>query len=134
MSVIVAKRRPSDVQFLEDARKLEIYTFQRTIKMPKRYNHFKTMLEKFAMNCYNKCKLANNVFIRNEESIEKRKEYFEDALNNLYLLSCQLDVATELKLCENITEKQWARWLGLVCNLIEQIKKIEKSDCERLIK
>lgn len=134
MSVIVAKRRPSEVQFLEDARKLEIYTFQRTIKMPKRYNHFKTMLENFAINCYNKCKLANSVYIRDNESIEQRRKYFEDALNNMYLLNCQLDIASELKLCENITDKQWAHWLGLVYNLIEQIKKIEKSDCERLIK
>ena len=36
MSVLVSKRQHSEVQFLENARQLELYTFRKTIKMSKR--------------------------------------------------------------------------------------------------
>lgn len=65
MSVIVAKRRHSEVQFLENARALEIYTLQKTIKMPKRWNHFKMLIERCVINCYTQLlqmkKYTNNI-------------------------------------------------------------------------
>ena len=134
MSVIEPLRNLSEVQYLEDARKLEIYTFQRTIKMPKRYNHFKKVLENCAINCYNNCKLGNSIFLKDEESLKERKHKFEKALQNLYIMSSQIDIARELKLCERITNKQWAHWLGLILTEILQIKNIEISDLNRIKK
>lgn len=132
MSVIVSKRKTSEVQFLENARLLELYTLKKTMKMPKRWNHFKILFEKCVINCYNNCKLGNSIFLRDKESAEERKKYFEKALQNLYVLSSQIDIAKELKLCEKITEKQFAHWLGLIVTEIEQLKYIEKSDSERI--
>ena len=132
MSVVVSKRQESEVQFLENARKLEVYTFQRTIRMPNRYNHFKTILEKFAINCYNYCKLGNSIRLKDEESLEKRDIYFEKALRELYQYICQIDILTELKLTDRIKEETMARWLELIYDEIEQIKKIQQSDIKRI--
>lgn len=132
MSVLVSKRQHSEVQFLENARQLELYTFRKTIKMPKRWNHFKTILENCVIQCYNNCKLGNSIFLKDLQSAEQRKEYFEKALQNLYVLSCQIDIAKELNLCEKFTDKQFAHWIGLISNEIEQLKYIEKSDFERI--
>lgn len=132
MSVIVAKRRHSEVQFLENARALEIYTLQKTIKMPKRWNHFKMLIERCVINCYTNCKLGNSIFLKDNESAEERKKYFEKALQNLYVLTSQLDVAKELTLFNNISEKQYAHWLGLIATEINELKYIEKADNERV--
>lgn len=133
MSEVLARlRNESSVEFLETSRNLEIYTFQRLKKLPRRHNHFRQMLEDFAVKVYNNCKLANSVFLKDEESLEKRTNYFDKALSNLYLLSSQIDIAKELKLCSAITNYQWARWLGLIYKDIELIKKVQVSDKSRI--
>ena len=132
MSVVVSKRQESEVQFLENARKLEVYTFQRTIKMPKRYNHFKIMLERFAINIYNYCKIGNSIRLKDEESLVKRNRYFEKALIELYQYIGQIDILTELKLIDKLKEETMAHWLGLLYDEIEQIKKIQQSDIRRI--
>lgn len=131
-SVLARLRNESSAEFLETTRNLEIYTFQMTKKIPKRHNHFRQMLEDYSVRVYNNCKLANSVFLKDEESCNERKEYFNKALNNLYLLSSQIDVACELKLGDTVTSNQWARWLGLISKSIELVKKIQNSDAKRI--
>lgn len=132
MSVLVSKRKPSEVQYIENARELELFTLRKTRKMPKRWNHLVTIIERSIIDCYVNCKLGNSIMLMSEESRLERKQYFDKALKCLYTALTQIDIAKEAHLCDNITQKQFAHWIGLIDDEIEQIKKIERSDITRI--
>lgn len=133
--VLASKRKESKVEFLETARKLEITTITKVKHFPRRYSNFRKRLEDYSINVYNNCKLANSVFIKAEKDIEKREKYFLKALDNLYILSSQLDIVKELNLCgKTFTAYAWKSWFYYILQEIKLIKAVLDSDKQRIEK
>mgnify|MGYP004521782485 CR=1 FL=1 len=133
--VLASKRKESKVEFIETARKLEIMTITKVKHFPRRYSNFRKRLEDYSINIYNNCKLANSVFIKTEKDIEKREKYFLKALDNLYILSSQLDIVKELNLCgKTFTVYSWKSWFYYILQEIKLIKAVLDSDKQRIEK
>lgn len=133
--VLASKRKESKVEFIETARKLEIMTITKVKHFPRRYSNFRKRLEDYSINIYNNCKLANSVFIKTEKDIEKREKYFLKALDNLYILSSQLDIVKELNLCgKTFTAYAWKSWFYYILQEIKLIKAVLESDKQRIEK
>ena len=132
MSVLKEKRNESNVQFLVNARDLEIFTMRKCLKIPKRYGRvFTEDLVHLSANVYNNLKMANSIYPTNKEKIQRRTSYFDEALRNLYCLISQVDIAKELML-SNLTEYAWIHWLKLINEEITMISAIKKSDTKLL--
>ena len=133
--VLASKRKESKVEFIETARKLEIMTITKVKHFPRRYSNFRKRLGDYSINIYNNCKLANSAFIKTEKDIEKREKYFLKALDNLYILSSQLDIVKELNLCgKTFTAYAWKSWFYYILQEIKLIKAVLESDKQRIEK
>ena len=87
MSVLKSKRGESDVAFLDTARRLEAYTLEQCLKIPKRLTFFlSTEIMKWATAVYNNVKAANSIYVTNQHEAQIRRDYFNEANNALQIL------------------------------------------------
>jgi len=132
MSVLKERRNESNVQFIINARDLEIFTMRKCLKIPKRYGRvFTEDLVHLSANVYNSLKMANSIYPTNKEKIQRRASYFDEALRNLYCLISQIDIAKELML-NNLTEYAWIHWMKLINEELNMIASVKKSDAKLL--
>lgn len=131
MSVVRQKRGDSQLQFLDTARDLEIFSLKNCIKFPKRYTFlFTNEIAHLAISILNNVKAANSIFPTNEHEVEMRRDYFTKANCNLQCLITQLGVAKEV--CgENIKTSTWCHWMDLCETEAKLISAVKKRDRER---
>ena len=129
MSVVKSKRQESNLQFLYTARELEIYTLRKSKNFPKRYSLFVDQhILNPAARIYECVKKGNSIYPLNQHEVQKRRDYFLDAVAELQSLVSQIEVAKEVfELEENVLEY----WMALVDNEIRLVKAVLKSDRER---
>lgn len=97
MSVHKQDRNESQLQFLDTARELEIFTLRNCVKFPKRYTFFiTTEIVRLAQSVFNNVKSANSVFPSGELEVQLRRDYLTKANCDLQCLISQLDVAKEM--------------------------------------
>ncbi len=129
MSVIKSKRGKSNVQFLDTAFDLQVLVIKTCVNFPKKYTfHLTQKIAKLAISCHVNVKNANNIFPKNEHEAQRRKDYLDNALGNLYNLSTQLDIAFNLF---EIEEKKIVAIIELVYKEINLLKSLKKSDAHR---
>lgn len=134
MSVLKQKRNESQLQFLDTARQLEIFTLRNCVKFPKRYTFLITNeIVRLAQSVYNKVKAANSIFPSGELEINLRREYLIQANCDLQCLISQLDVAKEMFGAE-IKAATWCGWMDLIESEARLISAVKKRDKERLSK
>lgn len=87
MSVLKSKRGESDVAFLDVARRLEAYTLEQCLKLPKRLTFFLSIeAMKWGSAVYNNVKAANSIYVTNQHEAQIRRDYFTEANNALQIL------------------------------------------------
>lgn len=146
MSVIVAKRNKSPVQYIDDARKIaDIITDrmeQFLNKLSKKYNKFKYIANrtysyyyespiKYACEAYIAVCYANRVYIKNKDSIEKRKKQLEIAIEYYNKLCSVLSIMFG-KFNNFLKPTVISNILDLINNEVSQIQKIIQNDKNRL--
>ena len=63
MAVLKSNRNESQLQFLDTARDLEIFTLRNCVKFPKRYTFFiTTEIVRLSQSVFNNVKAANSIF------------------------------------------------------------------------
>ena len=131
MSVLQGKRQESKVQFLETARKLEVYTLQHCVKFPKRYAQTITNnIVNLSISIYNELKSANSIFPTNKEEAQIRKNCFIKANCDLQALISQLEIARSV-LNDTVSVSVWCSWLELMEQEAKLISAVKKADKER---
>lgn len=131
MSVLKSKRGESQVQFLETARQLEVYTLKQCVKFPKRYTFLiTTEIVRLAQSVFNNVKAANSIFPAGEQEIKMRAEHLIRANCDLQCLISQLDVAKEMFGAE-IKASVWCAWMDLIETEAKLIAAVKKKDKER---
>ena len=129
MSVIKSKRTTSDMEFIANARKLEIYTIQKCVNFPKRYTFYVSQpIANAATRIYEDVKRANSIYPLNQHEVQMRRDCFIRANAELQSMISQLEVAQELFGIEMNTLKFW---VDIIDSEIRLVKAVMKSDRER---
>lgn len=126
MAVLKSNRNESQLQFLDTARDLEIFTLRNCVKFPKRYTFFiTTEIVRLSQSVFNNVKAANSIFPSGELEVQLRRDYLTKANCDLQCLISQLDVAKEM-FGEEVKSNTWCSWMDLIekeAKLISAVKK-----------
>lgn len=129
ISVIKSKRNESEMQFLDTAYQLYIYTVQQCVKFPKRYTFYVSQeISHTASEIHRKVKCANSVFPTNTHEFQMRRDYFVEAYADTQSLISQINAATELF---QISGSILTRWMELIQSELHLLKGIMKKDKTR---
>lgn len=130
MSVKVADRKESHVQFITTAGELLKHTTANCLKFPKRLTFFiSTDLVKTSQDIYRDLVHANSLYLFTKEHAVKRKELFETALGHLDYLSSMLNIA--IVYVPNTKPTVWDKWTKLIDREKDLLKAVIKSDEKR---
>lgn len=130
--VLEKYRKLSKVEFLTKARKIMVDTNARAKRFPKRQRTLSNRMFDASIKIYDECLKANQVYLKDEESLRKREEHFTNALGGCTRLMGLIDLALEIGLCKKFTEYQMAHWLGALWGEINLINGVIESDRKRI--
>lgn len=129
MSVPKSKRGTSDMEFVYNARKLQIYTVKKCVGFPKRYTFFVSQpISDSATRIHQYVKMANSVYPTNAHEVQLRRDYLIRANAELNSLVSQIEVANELFGLEARVMKYW---MDIVDEEIRLVKGTMTKDRER---
>ena len=137
MSVYVSQRVESQVEFLENSRKLSAHTLTYCLKSPKRLTFFITKdICALARKVYYEANTANNIVPRNSKDVQNRREHFQLALaacENMELPLIELKERLEMNPEESKEWKKFAfqEWGRLLLEEQNLLKGIMRKDLER---
>lgn len=111
MSVIVAKRQESKVQFIETGAQLLKFTMGKCLKLPKRYTfHITVPVVQAAQEMYKYVLTIKNLY--GEEFKTKKIELCKYAIARLEYITFMLDVIKTFD--HTITDTQFVAWVDLI--------------------
>ena len=129
MAVLSSQRSTSEIQFLQTARELQVYSIQKCAHYPKRYTFYVSQpLAAIATRIYEDLKLGNSIFPTNAHEAQMRIDYFLKAKAELYNLISQIEVANEIAPFE---EKAMRNWMEIIDKEIKLVKALIKADRAR---
>ena len=129
MSVIKSKRTTSEMEFIANARKLQIYSIQKCVNFPKRYTFYVSQpLANAATRIHEDVKRGNSIYPVNQHEVQIRRDCFIRANAELQSMVSQLEVAQELFGIEMDTLKYW---VDIIDTEIRLVKAVMKADRER---
>ena len=129
MSVIKSKRSTSEMEFLYNARQLQIHTIKKVANFPKRYTFYVSQpIAACATRIHECVKCANSIYPLNQHEVQMRRDYFLRANAELNNLVSQIEVANELFGIDMDALKYWMNMVELEIRLV---KAVMKSDRER---
>ena len=139
MSVPKSRRGESPAEYINLAREIYVFTYNRVRILPKSYTfYFSLPLYNAAREAYRLIKTANLIYIDGKapeeirrRNIQRRKELYENAQGYYNSMLDILDLAymnvTHEKLPPNVLKE----WVGYITDEISQISKIKQSDKNR---
>ena len=139
MSVPKSRRGESPAEYINLAREIYVFTYNRVRILPKSYTfYFSLPLYNAAREAYRLTKTANLIYIDSKateeirrRNIQRRKELYENAQGYYNSMLDILDLAymnvTHEKLPPNVLKE----WVGYITDEISQISKIKQSDKNR---
>lgn len=130
MSVIKSKRNLSEMEFVMNARKLQIFTIQKCINtIPKRYTFYLGQeIAQCARRVYGFVKRGNSIYPVNAHEVQIRRDCFLKANAELQDLVSQVEVAHEVI---RFDEKILHEWAALISREMELVSGVLKKDRER---
>ena len=129
MSVIKSQRSTSEMEFIANARKLQIYTIKKCVSFPKRYTFYVSQpIANASTRIYEDVRRANSIYPVNQHEAQMRRDCFLRANAELYSLISQIEVAQELF---GIDMDAMQNWLDIIDFEIRLVKAVMKSDRER---
>ena len=134
MAVESSKRASSNLEFLENARKIAVFAVQRCLRWPKRYQHvLSDRIIVCSLNVLLHCKAANSIYVSNRQEAQKRDSHLVDANINVQQIVSLLDVARMVfeEAGTPIKDTVWLQWFKLLDDEGRLIGGIRKSDRER---
>lgn len=123
------------MEFLNTARRLEIFTIQKCVNtIPKRYTFFLAQnLSRSATAVYEYVKKGNSVYPTNAHEVQIRRDYFIKAYVELQSLVSQIEVAYELLHFDTKVLEEWSRLIGTEITLIKGVMEKDKQRYKKLL-
>ena len=129
LSVIKSKRSESEMEFVNNARKLQIHTIQKCVGFPKRYTFYVSQpIASCATRIHEYVKCANSIYPTNQHEVQIRRDYMLRTNAELNSLVSQIEVANELF---SLGADVMKYWLDIVEYEIRLVKGAMKKDKER---
>ena len=129
MSVIKSQRNESEMEFVNNARKLQIHTIKKCVNFPKRYTFYVSQpIANCATRIYEDVKCANSLYPTNQHEVQMRRDYLLRANSELNSLVSQIEVAQELF---GIDGDAMKFWMDIIEFEIRLVKGTLKKDRER---
>ena len=139
MSVPKSRRGESPAKYIDLAREIYAFTYNRVRIPPKSYTfYFSLPLYNAAREAYRLVKTANLIYIddRQERAIvernkQRRRELYENAQGYYNNMLDVLDLAYMTVNREKLPSSVLSQWIGMITDEISQISKIKRSDKSR---
>lgn len=139
MSVPKSRRGESPAKYIDLAREIYAFTYNRVRILPKSYTfYFSLPLYNAAREAYRLVKTANLICIddRQERAIvernkQRRRELYENAQGYYNNMLDVLDLAYMTVNREKLPSSVLSQWIGMITDEISQISKIKRSDKSR---
>ena len=136
MSVPKSRRGESPADYLDLAREIYVFTYDRVKILPKSHTfYFSLPLYNAAQRAYRLVKTANLVYIDEKapeeirrRTIQRRRELYEDAQGYYNSMLDVLDLAFMSVNREKLPANVLTEWVGKITDEISQISKIKRSD------
>ncbi len=121
MSVLKSQRGLSEMEFLNNARKLEMYTIRRCVNtIPKRYTFYIGQnLASIATSIYANAKKGNSIYPTNDHEVQIRRDFFLKSYVECQNLISQIEVAYELIHFETKVLEEWSGLIAAQINLLK---------------
>lgn len=133
ISVIKSKRTESNMQFVDTASKLHIYTVKQCVKFPKRYTFYVSQNISNASSEILKCvKSANSIYPTNAHEVQVRRDYFLRAYAETQSLVSLINDAKEMFDISGATLTGWMELIQAELNLLKGILKTDKQRYKKL--
>lgn len=128
MAVLKNERGESKMEFLYNARQLQIYTIKQCTRFPKRYTFFLAQpIVQLSVQIYNNVKCGNSIYPINLYEVQMRRDYFLKARAKLYNLISQLEIAQEMFGIDAKHMEEWDKYIFDEIKLIDGILKSDKT-------
>ena len=132
MSVPKARRGESPAEYINLAREIYVFTYNRVKILPNSYSfYFSLALYNAAREAYRLIKTANLIYIHTERDKQNRKELYEKAQGYYNSMLDTLDLAYMNVSHEKLPPNVLKEWVKLVTDELSQISKIKRSDKAR---
>lgn len=144
MSVPSGERNESTVEFIYNARRLQIYTMKMTKSWPTRWRYdVSSPLVQDARYIFQEVKAGNKIWPANEHEAQMRRDHFMNAQGRLDSMISQIEIACEFIDAErqqhaNSEKKQardmkraMAEWSAIAAKEISLLTELMKSDRKR---
>ena len=139
MSVPKSRRGESPAKYIDLAREIYAFTYNRARILPKTYTfYFSLPLFNVAREAYRLIKTANLIFIDSKQdpaivqrNKQRRRELYEDAQGYYNSMLDTLDLAYMTVNREKLPSSVIEAWIGMITDEISQISKIKRSDKAR---
>lgn len=136
MSVPKSRRGESPADYLDLAREIYVFTYNRVKILPKTYTfYFSLPLYNAAQRAYRLVKTANLIYIGGDlaedvrrRNVQRRREMYEDAQGYYNSMLDVLDLAYMNVNHEKLPTGVLKEWVGKITEEISQISKIKRSD------
>ena len=130
MSVPKHERGVSELEFLYNARHLQVHTIRKCANFPKKYRFsISNPLELSARMIHGEVKKGNSIYPRNQHEFQMRRDCFIRAYAELYDFASQLEIAKEV--IETLDDDAFMFWVSLVKQEIKLVKGVMESDLRR---
>lgn len=139
MSVPKSRRGESPAEYINLAREIYVFTYNRVRLLPKTYTfYFSLPLYNAAREAYRLVKTANLIYIDSkqdgpiaERNKQRRRELYENAQGYYNSMLDTLDLAFTAVNHEKLPQSVLKEWVGMITEEISQISKIKRSDKSR---
>nr|DAR63188.1 MAG TPA: Avd-like-generating retroelement protein [Caudoviricetes sp.] len=132
MSVPKSRRGESPAEYINLAREIYVFTYNRVRILPKSYTfYFSLPLYNAAREAYRLIKTANLIYIHNDADKQNRKELYERAQGYYNSMLDVLDLAYMNVNHEKLPSNVLKEWVKLITDELAQISKIKRSDKAR---
>jgi hypothetical protein len=139
MSVPKSRRGESPAEYINLAREIYVFTYNRVRILPKSYTfYFSLPLYNAAREAYRMIKTANLIYVDEKSpeeirrrNIQRRKEYYETAQGYYNSMLDVLDLAYLTVNHEKIPPNVLKEWVKLITDELSQISKIKRSELAR---
>ena len=129
MSVPKSRRGESEMEFIYNARQLQLYTIRKCVAFPKRYTFYVSQpLVNDSKQIHDNVKMANSIFPSNAHEAQIRRDYLLKAYAGLHSMVSQLEVARELI---GIDGRVMSYWVNLIISEIRLVQAVIRRDAER---
>ena len=135
MSVPECDRDTSEIQFLNTARELELYTIRKVVNFPKRYTFYVSQpLAALATQIHTDVKIGNSIFPTNAHEAQMRLDYFIKAKAEINALVSEIEVAKELFEIDDNSMKYWMSLVDKELALLKGLIKAERKKYKKMFK